>query len=599
MANLRRLRLAIATAALGALAIGIASCAESPTDPVPRPGASPWNLLNPGPVTTDFQDVWADDAHDIWAAGGSTLVRSDGQALVTWRNPLGTDLRAISGFARDDVYAVGAAGTLLHFDGGRWLAVSTGTDRDLEDILCLDSGVVIVVGDGVSLRRVGGAWSPLALPPSVHLTSVWQDLDGEDATLYAAGPDGVYRDGGAGWVPDIAPAGVSFSHGDGHWALVDDGATVYRRDDAGWHWVADLPGGVRAASLLADADSLTLGITGSIATGTPPAGLFTVWSGPGRVIRALAMVGQDPHQVVAAGNFGTLLLDRDPSRNFAWATFSSGVGFSAASLQGLTCTNLVGRATDTTHVLRYNGTAWSAEDPQLGVPIAALWAGPGGVVTVVGAGGRIARRTPVGAWQPQTTSTGADLAAVWGARSTDVFAGGAGGLILHYDGAAWQPMLTLGTADIVLLCGTGGDRVWAFDRAGAIHFYNGNFWATQVAAGPRTFEAVTVLADGATIVVAGVDTTTTDPVSHTLWQLTDSGLEALTPTATIPGAIHALSGTALDDLWAAGEAGLYHGDGTTWHADTHLDGAVSSVWTGPGCGVYAATAAGIYWRPEP
>lgn len=91
----------------------------------------------------------------VWSpAGGSELIavglsgriyRREGR--TAWRSdptPVTQDLYGIFGTSRDRVFAVGAHGTILRFDGTRWTGVPSGTSNDLFSIHGLDDGSLTV-----------------------------------------------------------------------------------------------------------------------------------------------------------------------------------------------------------------------------------------------------------------------------------------------------------------------------------------------------------------------------------------------------------------------------------------------------------------------
>lgn len=54
--------------------------------------------------------------------------------------------------ANDRIYAVGAAGTLLEFDGTAWSRMSSPTAAEMQDIGGIDSDVYSVGAGGVIIR---------------------------------------------------------------------------------------------------------------------------------------------------------------------------------------------------------------------------------------------------------------------------------------------------------------------------------------------------------------------------------------------------------------------------------------------------------------
>lgn len=72
-------------------------------------------------------------------------------------------LEAIHGFSTSDVYAVGHAGKVWHWDGAQWTAETSLTDLDLFAVHCTTSGRVIVTGGAgtVLCKEPDGTWLDL------------------------------------------------------------------------------------------------------------------------------------------------------------------------------------------------------------------------------------------------------------------------------------------------------------------------------------------------------------------------------------------------------------------------------------------------------
>src|SRR5439155_1676507 len=91
-----------------------------------------------------------------------------------------------------DVFAVGAGGTIRHFNGSSWELQNSGTLNDLHGVWGSSSADVFAVGDGV-LHYDGATWNGrvpgnCALPgiPGVGFTGVWGS---GPADVYAVGYD--------------------------------------------------------------------------------------------------------------------------------------------------------------------------------------------------------------------------------------------------------------------------------------------------------------------------------------------------------------------------------------------------------------------------
>ncbi len=109
-----------------------------------------------------WSGVWGTGPDDVWIVGGDAdggaTRHYDGSAWSDVPVPSGTGLLVwVYGFASDDVYAVGRAGALVHWDGAAWAALESGTDRDLWGVWGASSTDLWLVGGEVT-----GTW-PLSL----------------------------------------------------------------------------------------------------------------------------------------------------------------------------------------------------------------------------------------------------------------------------------------------------------------------------------------------------------------------------------------------------------------------------------------------------
>jgi hypothetical protein len=191
---------------------------------------------------------------NVCEAGGECVVEervaacagaSEG-AACRWRvGDLASALISVWPNAADDVYAVGEAGTVLHFDGRDWSPVDAGVSEEMGAIWGWGPSDVFAGGDAVALRYDGDSWSAMEVPTPVDFQAiwgfahddVWMSGDGglafhwdgsawEDrqtaattdlATLWGSGPSDIYVGGDGGQV----------AHFDGEvWTVVDVGLTT-------------------------------------------------------------------------------------------------------------------------------------------------------------------------------------------------------------------------------------------------------------------------------------------------------------------------------------------------------------------------------------
>src|SRR6185503_17543888 len=83
-----------------------------------------WEVPPSPEITGLVFDVWVNARDDAWAAGeGGMLMHWDGASWTTVPLETTVSLLGLWGTARDDVWVVGDKRTVLHFDGAAWTPV--------------------------------------------------------------------------------------------------------------------------------------------------------------------------------------------------------------------------------------------------------------------------------------------------------------------------------------------------------------------------------------------------------------------------------------------------------------------------------------------
>ncbi len=98
------------------------------------------------------------------------------------------DLYDVWGSASDDVYAVGANGTILRFDGTSWQSMVSGTTETLTAIYGYGPNDIYAAGNNLTLLRFdGSSWAPFAGPADATggYADVWSAGAGENLWLLA------------------------------------------------------------------------------------------------------------------------------------------------------------------------------------------------------------------------------------------------------------------------------------------------------------------------------------------------------------------------------------------------------------------------------
>lgn len=254
MIRTSRLGLAAALATLTAASLPFAaSCAlsemgaEAPPDGSPLPAT---DAVTPG---VDAASDAGEESCDASAADCVSKPLTCDEATfcpVSANVSAFTALVSVWGSGPNDVWAVGSAGTALHWDGVAFTPTTTNTKLTLGAVWAAGPNDVWTAGDtNLILRRTGAAWA--VVPPAGEnefsgfpVFAIWGPGNGElhlgTAPVFVnegdlGGPGSLVAkvagpDGGIAWRARIGPGsirGIWGSSADDLWAVGDDGATVH------------------------------------------------------------------------------------------------------------------------------------------------------------------------------------------------------------------------------------------------------------------------------------------------------------------------------------------------------------------------------------
>ena len=107
---------------------------------------SAWTSASSG-TTTLIDGIWGSGASDVWAVGdAATLLHWDGRVWTNLR--IGLSFRGVWGSGASDVWAVADIGFIMHWDGGGWTSFSSGTSNSLYGVWGSGTSDVWAVGFG-------------------------------------------------------------------------------------------------------------------------------------------------------------------------------------------------------------------------------------------------------------------------------------------------------------------------------------------------------------------------------------------------------------------------------------------------------------------
>lgn len=231
--------------------------------------------------------AWESADGVLYAVGGSAfgayVLRHDADGW--WQMDPGTSkaLWWVHGFATNDVWAVGAAGVITHFDGTRWRVEREGGAATLFGAFGTSTTDLVAVGGVVSvsapkplvLRRTPSGWSEVAALPASD-TRAFFKVWGRSATdTFFVGERGLVGRG----VPEtltLEPAGLSDRlttvHGNASETYIVGGLqrpVMLRRFAGEWRPVT-IPGTpqlLNGVAVSANGDTVIVGLNGYVAEG--------------------------------------------------------------------------------------------------------------------------------------------------------------------------------------------------------------------------------------------------------------------------------------------------------------------------------------------
>lgn len=139
-------------------------------------------------TTQTLYGVWGNLYESMWAVGAAgTILKWNGSSFSVEQSPTSGDIDAIWGSSSSDIWAPTRQGEILHFDGVTW-SVAYKSQQELFGISGSDSLNVWAVGAaGTILRWDGKSWKQEPSGTKTDLLGVWAN---GDRTVWAVGKDG-------------------------------------------------------------------------------------------------------------------------------------------------------------------------------------------------------------------------------------------------------------------------------------------------------------------------------------------------------------------------------------------------------------------------
>ncbi len=571
-----------------------------------------------------------------------------GEGWCSVNAPMGSHLRALWGFAEDDVWAVGSPGLVLHWDGRAWSQVRVPTSSSLASVWGSGPNDVWVAGGwpAVVLHWDGRRWSEVPVPVEGRLEAVSGTAPDD---VWVVGPEAALHWDGKrfsptpGWepLPDEEWWGFAaraFARDD---VLAAGGGICRRWDGASWK---DTGCGVKGGSALWASGPEDIWVVGTH-SGVGWEGAYRAhWKGqtwssemfldrssnyPGGLRSVFGFASND---VWVNGTWHWDGSDwerrcRNTDQSALWGTRSDQLfGLAGARLS------------------KFDGERWSARarvsrpEWHLGGRGREAWAVNRDGAVLVFDGSR---------WRQRHGGSGEHyFVGAFGSGPEDIWARASGGALWHWDGTTWtrfdmknvevgagwawsregailvgaahgndrgKVWLWDGTAWTLTTCtfagdtltrfwGSGADDVWAIGYNGAggvVWHFDGSRW-TRVLSGHA--RSITDVFGTSRDNVWVLDLLNGSPTTTQALRWNGRSFEVTGQFDNTYYLGH-LAGTGPDDMWVA--AGMSEGyrtrfyrfDGRAWTEVSPVEGRIGSMVGLPGLGVFAATDGGrLYQR---
>ncbi|MGA6924948.1 MAG: outer membrane protein transport protein, partial [Desulfosarcina sp.] len=203
-------------------------------------------------TTEDLYGIWGSAANDLFAVGmAGTILHFDGTAWQAMASATTETLNEVSGTSGDDVYAVGDMGTILHYDGRAWSPMPVPTAETLDAVWVASPEAVFAGGAQGSLVFFDGQdWSTMASGTANHINDIWGRSATDAYAVTDADGEILHYDGRI-WSAESIPGATILSSlwglADGTLFVVGNLGGIYRRDGNDWQTLR--PAGSRFRSV--------------------------------------------------------------------------------------------------------------------------------------------------------------------------------------------------------------------------------------------------------------------------------------------------------------------------------------------------------------
>lgn len=556
------------------LCVLAAGCAPDLLPPdVPGP-ANGWEVFHPLPGGYDLYAVRSLAPGSVWAVGAhGVIVHWDGATVRRVDSPVTTHLLALDGRSRADLYACGGT-SLLHYDGRAWALDRRFDGTNLYDVHCGADGRLFVAADNGLWCRQEDVWQ-LVDGPASGVQTVWTAGDGR---VRAGASSSVWVLTGAGAEREFDFGGTfEVREGDGDWLRLESASGIdqfHRRTMNGtWESAAT----ATSCEAIADWGGLAYTTNAGIHRGS------LIWTNSdGRWIYGLSTATDGSW--LACGYGGTLMSGVSDGDTVRWRESAQGLGFRHLNAFAGTGSDDLWAAEWYGRLLHFDGTEWTREHAPVSNEDKV-----GGVQTfgdgwVVARGGDlVALRSPSGVWS-SLASPGTGLLRVW-AMSPDSLVAATMSRFATWDGVAWRDVGPVGGTCWGLAATESGSvhALISAPQGALLQRWNGSGFETELVL-PEAPGMVLGAARGSEAMWLAVFDA--DAGATRVYRHDEAGASEITSSRALPGWPRALTELRPNDLFVLVDNQLWRWHGGQWSAESGLPPEdFTTIWSHPDCGV--------------
>ena len=535
-----------------------------------------WQDRSPG-VTTRFTSVWCENAQRAWVVGDrGEMLHWDGGWTVpaaqhvgplrslanTSQGPLAVgeyntvlrrgsrgwqreqggvadrypnvELYDMHGTQPDDIWAVGAQGAIVHWDGKAWQAFDPISSRALRAVWAVSPSDVWAAGDQAAMLHFDGVrWRARKTGGTGIINDLWGAAKND---LWAASWEGLSHWDGASWT--VAPGNTEMNMMS-LWGASASDIWATSSHDLIKHWDGHT---WNDAKLGVPVESFLGSVHGS--------GANNVW--------------------VTASDY-YLHYDGKYWQREDWSGSGSQLALSVGSDSDVW---LVG-GHDTRH---WDGLTWTQQPPDTVQSQSGVFrVDSDQTVYSFGSAGTISTWDG-NAWKrtmPEGT-TSQHLGDVWVESVDSFWVVGDYGTIRHWDGMRWVEHASGTLAQLFAIAGTGPNDIWAGGEAGTLLHYDGQRW--QAVSAPNSLSIRDLWASASDHVLAVAGDFQDGWVLYNATVLRWDGKSWQTEQVPNGPTLVGLWGSANNDIWAVGHQTILHWDGKAWLPSSYPSAGSRVIW---------------------